>query len=875
MTHSVISNRLMSRLVLKLLTIAAAFALVTNIARAESDVALLMQSDEPPCSGPDCPGPTTEASAATDKPPPKPKTIEAFVKDKVKIDGLFPIYRDAVSGAVFVEIGAEQLGREFIYYTFVRNGVSGPLAPLGDLRFAGQIGDNFVIRLRHRFNKIDVIRRNLAYTINPQSPLNRASGANAGDSLMASLTIVARDADDKRLIVAANPLLVGTDLLRIGNASPLLAVLGLNPTLSKAKTAILDIRNYPANTSIVTEYVFDFKSGPQPVSVELQHNFVETPAAGFETRGYDPRVGLISVRKTNLDRIEGSPIDDVIQRWRLQKLDPSAPLSPPLKPIIFWIQNSTPLEYRETVKQAVLTWNHAFEAAGFKNAVEVREQPDEPNWDAGDIRYNLIQWIASPSPLFNGYGPSVIDPRTGEIIAANIILEHGSLRSQQLLQQILPGDPASPMSNRVTTNVASPSRVKAEFAVIDAAAEATQEEASTVVADRLLRQRLTYLVMHEVGHTLGLTHNMKGSVYRSVDDLRGKLSPEEPITGSVMDYPAANLLGLDTPNGQVFPTILGPYDYWAIQFAYDPSMASKAQREALLSRAGQPGYRFGIDSEDARTTGRGIDPRVIPFDMSNEPLTFAELQMRLIRDVQRKLPHTLGRTAGGLDRFVETDALLMSLYSQQIETVSRYVGGVYDERDRFASGTTNGPALEPIPAATQTRAIAILNEMLFAPGTLAFSPDYLKNLVQARRGQSSVDLANHLDDVLRLQLRVFDHVLHPDTLERVANLAAVDAGWTVDSMLDRITAAVFDADLKGSVSSQRRLLQESYTGLLLRIFTANAADMSAFRAPILRQIDAVERRMRGHLTIGDVSTLGSRALIRQDIRHALEFTRSR
>ncbi|NJS13646.1 MAG: DUF5117 domain-containing protein [Sphingopyxis sp.] len=370
-------------------------------------------TEDSACVGPDCPTVAVDATASADKPAPKPKTIAEFVKDKQRLDGLFPIYRDAVSGTVFLEISESQLSEQFIYYTFVRNGVSGLLAQLGDLRFAGQVGDNFTIRFRKRFNRIDVMRENLAYTIEPDSPLKRAFGTNAGDSVMARLTIVARDADDKTLIVAANPLFIGTDLFRIGNASPLLTAAGLNPSLSKAKTALQDVRNYPANTAIITEYVFDFKTGPQPVSIELQHNLVRVPAPGFAPRSYDPRVGLISVRKTNLERIEGSQIDDVIQRWRLEKQDPSKPLSPPVKPIVFWIQNSTPHAYRELVKQAALLWNPAFAAAGFENAIEVRQQPDDADWDAGDIRYNLIQWIASPTPLFNGYGPSVIDPRIG------------------------------------------------------------------------------------------------------------------------------------------------------------------------------------------------------------------------------------------------------------------------------------------------------------------------------------------------------------------------------------------------------------------------------------------------------------------------------
>lgn len=829
------------------------------------------------CTGADCPATSdTNTSATGDKPPPKPKTIADFTKGKVKIDGLFPIWRDPVSGAVHLELTAEQLKQQYIYYNFVRNGVSGLLAQLGDLRFAGQIGDNFAVRFRHRFNRVDIIRQNLAYVIDADSPLRRAQGINAGDSLMASMAVVARDEDGGRLIVAANPLFSGTDLFRIGNASPLLGILGATPTLSKTKSSILDVRNYPANSAVISEYVFDFKSGPAPITVELQHNLVAMPPEGFTPRRADPRVGLFTLQRTNLSALDRSPVDDVIRRWRLVKSDPAAGLSPPVKPIVFWIQNSTPIEYRDTIKTAAELWNAVFERAGFKNVVQVRVQPDDADWDAGDVRYNVIQWIASPVPLFNGYGPTVVDPRTGEIIGADIVLEHMGLQTQHRLQRALapvqPTTAAMLMDDGAHHDCALSSALQGALALALAQVAAADGPGASDprTIDQLVRQRLIYLVMHEVGHALGLTHNMKGSTYRSLAELKAGLPADQPITGSVMDYPATLLWPGMTMTGAIFPQLPGPYDEWAIRFAYDPVMDDPAARLQLLARAGQPGYAYGVDAEDMRSTGRGIDPTNIPYDMSSDPVGFAAEHMTLIRSLQAGLPRGIGNAPHDLDAFVETHEMLMLLYRQQIIAVSRQIGGVFDRRDLVTSGGAVGPLLQPVPAVDQKRAIATINAALLAPGAMPFASDYVSSLVRTRRGQSPVRVTSIDEDVNQIQQLVLDHVFHVETLGRLATLPPEDGNWSVDTMFDSMTTAIFDADLQGSASGRRLALQQRYVAMLIGAMDIKAARMKPFRGTMMRQVKAIDRRLAGAAQRGDVASKAARAALRHDIARALD-----
>ena len=147
------------------------------------------------------------------------------------------------------------------------------------------------------------------------------------------------------------------------------------------------------------------------------------PDNDFSPRFDDPRVGYFTEQVTDLTSISVTPYRDLINRWYLVKQNPDAAMSDPVEPITFWIENTTPMELRETIRDAALAWNHAFEAAGFSNAIRVEVQPDDAEWDAGDIRYNVLRWTSSPNPPFGGYGPSFVNPRTGQIIGADIMLE--------------------------------------------------------------------------------------------------------------------------------------------------------------------------------------------------------------------------------------------------------------------------------------------------------------------------------------------------------------------------------------------------------------------------------------------------------------------
>jgi hypothetical protein len=854
---------------------ALAYGAPAKAAFEESFDGVFAQETPSDCTGDNCEKTGgDEAKTDAEKPKPKIKALSEFVKEKSRIDGLFPFYRDSESGVIYMEIDPKQLGPEYIYHNFVQSGVSGLLGQLADLRTAGQIQENYVIRLRRNFNQVEILRRSTAYVVDKGSPLERAAAINNGDSLMATLNIVAQDEKSGRIVVAATPLFKGTDLLRLGsNASPLLTLLGAPPTLNKAKTAIRDVANFPNNSSVLVEYVFDFKKGPQPVGILLQHNITPLPADGFTPRADDPRVGFFTVQQTHLGKMEGLPYEDKIRRWRLEKTDVTAASSPVKKPITFWIQNSTPLEYRDTIRAAALKWNEAFAQAGFENAIDVKIQPDDAKWSAGDVRYNVIQWIASPSPSFNGYGPSVVNPLTGEILAANIVLEQNSVSRQLLLDKLaMPSadaaDPAAIDSHESFEQQLHLSLNMAE-AMLSSGLVAKDGDRA-VELKKLVQDSLYYLVMHEVGHTLGLTHNMKGSYYRSVEQLVKGLPADETITGSVMDYPATNILPGRDPDLPYYPTRLGPYDVWAIGFGYDDRMGDAAFRARHLERAGSPGYLYGNDAEDMRATGRGMDPRVIPYDMSSDPIGFATAQMDLIRGILSDLPADFARQGLTNSDLLKAHVLLLSLYRQQALTVSRYVGGVYTDRDLAPLGADGAMPMKPVSRAEQERAMAVLQRYVLGPDALTFDPAYLANLVAQRRGMSGIDLPDVVNEIWRVQSPVIDHLLYPVTLARLSASVQLGGQFGVAAMLDRLDDMVFAADIGGSANAFRRNLQSKFVDKLIGAYGSSAAAADMARPDLYASLRQIERQMRRAAAKGDPETRAHRQYLVQKIEIALK-----
>ncbi|MDP1591462.1 MAG: DUF5117 domain-containing protein, partial [Prosthecobacter sp.] len=451
------------------------------------------------------PAPATTAKPAEDNKP-KKKSVADFTKGFNRIEGLFRMYLDLEKGTPWLYIAKNQVGPEFIYFT---HSVDGPVAA-GHNR--GRYGQETIFALRKVFDRVEFVEKNTSIYFDPQNPLAKARNANISQAILASESIVAEDADG--VLVAATNLFLRETLTMVKFGGGEKSVLG---RLSEPKTKIMRINGYPKNTAVIAEYVFD---NPTPsgkhdeditdaryITVQVQHTLIAMPESDFKPRGDDPRIGYFTHKITDMTSTDVAPYRDVIHRWNLVKQKPGTALSEPVEPIVFWIENTTPVEFRDTIRAAVLKWNEAFETAGFKDAVVVKQQPDDAKWDAGDIEHNVLRWTSSVNPPFGGYGPSFANPRTGQILGADIMLEYSYITKRLLTKKLFDdlgaaNEPAD-QPDRFDPHTCAACNC-ARHGIQFGQTMLRLQKSDRIEMDRLVIESLYYLAPLEVGHTRGL-----------------------------------------------------------------------------------------------------------------------------------------------------------------------------------------------------------------------------------------------------------------------------------------------------------------------------------------------------------------------------------
>ena len=520
-----------------------------------------------------------EAGEAGDEDGEDRQTIADLTENSDHHDGLFTLYRDRDTGETHMVVMPEHLNREYIYVSVIADGVVEGGA------FRGNYRENRVLSVGRHFDSIEIRSENTAFHFDPDSPLSRAADANISSGLLASLPILAEDEDTGAMLVAADDLFASETLSQV-KPSP-------NPdrddrdrfelgSLSDDKSKITAIRNYPLNTDVHVEYVYE-DSAPavagdeevtdsRYVSIHLQHSLIAMPENGYRPRLTDHRMGYFAEQVTDLTDDSVTPYRDLVQRWDLVKRDPSAALSEPVEPIVWWIENTTPMEFRESIRQGVLAWNQSFEKIGFRNALQVRVQPDDADWDAGDIRYNVLRWTSSPNPPFSGYGPSFTNPRTGQIIGADIMLEFAGVTRRVHYQRILDNLDFSQVPERFEPGYCSfghelhLSQVFGRLAV-----DALQM--GSAAEERLIHEFLVDLTLHEVGHTLGFAHNFAASNMLTLDEIYDPdVVAERGLQASVMDYADIHIATGGREQTAYFGTQPGAYDDWIVEYSYSPAL---------------------------------------------------------------------------------------------------------------------------------------------------------------------------------------------------------------------------------------------------------------------------------------------------------------
>lgn len=771
----------------------------------------------------------------TDKKEKKEKTFADVVKDLTHIPGYVDFYQDAKTGKTKMVINESLLNQPFLYFATTVNGVT----EAG--HFEGAYRDEKLLEFRRHYKSLDVYALNNNFTFDENNPLSKAAKANTSEALLVSLPI--EFDQEGKLVVPAEGLFLNENIHPVSpmpSRDPKREKDRFQPgKLNPKKTRIAQINNFPANTHVQVSYVFE---NPRPrnwgtaaladgrfTNITLQHAFIELPDNDFQPRKDDSRIGYFGTYKNDQTDPGTTPYVDYINRWHLVKKDPSAAVSDPVQPIVWWIENTTPEKWRAAIKEGVLAWNAAFEKAGISNALEVRIQPDDADWSADDVRYNVLRWTSSPNPRFGGYGPSLANPLTGEIIAADIMLEFVFMSNRWRYERMFTQGMAhfdqqeSPLS-QATLSCSKGHSVQQGLMLgqMLQMVEADKDIFDTNESD-IFHQAMVHLIMHEVGHTLGLNHNMKASSIRSIDDVHNPDVTQGAISGSVMDYAPINLAPLGKQQGDYYDYRPGPYDYWAIEYGYSQALADpqaeEARLAAILARSTANDLAFGNDADDMRAPGRHIDPHVMTGDMSNDAVTYAEQYIERLHHTASKLPEKLLKAGKSHQDLVVAANIIASSMAKQTEVMSRFIGGVHVNRAVVGQAGYTQP-YTPVTAAQQAQAMQALSKYLFAPDAIADLQPLFAYLQPQRRGFAAYgkneDPKPH-GMLLSMQKQVLNHLMHPRVLMRLTDATTYGNEYDVTRMLAELTDAIFAEDISGDVNTYRRNLQIEYLERLIVI----------------------------------------------------------
>ena len=792
------------------------------------------------------------AAATAEKPRPKYPPYAEVLKDAQKIEGLITLYRK--DDRLLAELEARNLNRDLIVLITIARGI-GQTPIVGG--FSWQFGDDAVWQFRRAGERIHLVRRNVRFTADKGSPDDKAVEVAYTDSVLFSLPIATRSPSGS-YVVDLTPVFM-SDLPQISNVLP-------GFMFSEMKSTWEEIEGFPKNIELAVAATYassglaNIESVPDArgVTVNVHYSISELPVTSYRPRLADDRVGYFVVAQKNFSKKD---LDDrfvrYITRWNLEKADPDAAISTPKQPIVFWLEKTIPFKYRKPIRDGILEWNKAFEKAGFYDAIEVRQQPDDATWDPGDVNYNTYQWITAG--VAYAMGPSRVNPTTGQILDADIIFDADFLQYWKQEHETFTPEAVALMTGgaidleqyraemkRRPAYMHDSSAARCECQLLGGMSHQLAVGASVMAArkrspaelEKLIMQGLKECSMHEVGHTLGLAHNFRASGYYSLEDLNDTSKTAGTGLGmSVMDYNPVNISPSDMKQGDYFSQTIGPYDIWAIEYGYKPLPGGSPEAELpalkkIASRSGDPRYAYASDGN-----ARGIDPDPLTarYDLSNDVVAYAKEEVKLVAESWPKIVEELTSDGEGYQKARRAFNTLLARHGEVMFAAARYVGGLNVSRSHKGDEKAGQPIVV-VPAAKQREALALVEEQVFSDKPFGFPPELYGYLAASQWDHWGTEPIERTDYpahevILMWQDRILSKLTSPLTLSRIHDselkVPADQDALTTAELLNSLTKTIFAetenfkageyTDRKPAISSVRRNLQRAYLERLSRL----------------------------------------------------------
>jgi hypothetical protein len=743
-------------------------------------------------------------------PEPEIRPYERVItKDAKSDDGVFTVHR--IKDRIYYEIPKDRLGREFLWVSQIAKTTLGA-------GYGGQAAGNRVVKWERRGDRI--LFRSVSYDVvaDPGAPISKAVDAANYNPILAAFNIEALGKDDAAVIEVTR--LFTSDVPEFSGRTRV-GARAFDATRSFVERTV----SFPENIEVEATHTYNNppqegaaggRGGPAPAppapggrgaaplrvgthSVLMHFSMVLLPEKPMQARLFDERVGYFSTSVMDYGKDEHrAPQRRYITRWRLEKKDPRAEISEPVKPIVYWIDPATPSKWVPYLKKGVESWQPAFEAAGFRNAIVARDAPkpeEDPDWSPEDARYSVIRWL--PSTIENASGPHIHDPRSGEILETDIQFYHNVMNLARNWYFVQAG--------------------------------ALDPRARTLpLPDDLMGRLVEYVAAHEVGHTLGFQHNMKASsMYPAARVRDAKWVKENGHTPTLMDYSRFNYVAQPEDKIAVEDLVpkIGPYDKWATVWGYKPipgATSPEAEKKTLDEWARQqdatPWLRFSTEGS------AGTDPGELTEAVGDQDaVASTTLGMKNLERVAAMLvPATTTHPGEPFSDLEEVYGRLLGQWALEMNHVAAIVGG-YNSQQKHVGQT--GVRFQLIPRARQEGAVKFLAENAFKAPAWALNPEVLRR----------IEPVGVLDRIEASQTRVLNSLLSSARVQRLVEQDALDgtAAYAPLDFLGDVRRGVW-SEIYGSaapkIDAYRRNLQRAYVETLSNRVNGSQAQSDDTRA---------------------------------------------
>lgn len=744
----------------------------------------MTMAQDPPAGAPSAAAQERPATPFGSREPEIKPYDRVITKDAKSDQGIFTVHR--IKEKIFYEIPKSELDKEFLWVSQIAKTTLG-------VGYGGQALGNRVVKWERLNNR--VLLRSVSYQVvaDPKQPIARAVRAANNDAIIKSFYIEALGKEDSVVIDVTS--LFTTEVTEFSAKSRLRARI-----FDASRSFVERVVSFPTNIEVEATHTFSNPADASPAtpagptnpflgagmgtgsaSVVMHYSMVKLPENPMMPRLFDERVGYFTVRQMDYGKDEHrAPQRTYITRWRLEKKDPNAAVSEPIKPIVYYVDPATPSKWVKYIKQGIEDWQPAFEAAGFKNAIIAKDAPaNDPDWSPEDARYSVVRWL--PSTIENASGPHISDPRTGEILESDIQMYHNILNLQRswYFTQVGPLDPRTH---------------KFPF------------------PDDLMGELLRYVVAHEVGHTLGFQHNMKASSMYPFEKVRDReWLKTMGHTPTLMDYSRFNYVVQPEdkiPVEDLIPKI-GPYDKWATMWGYKPIAGCASPEEELKTlnewareQDSKPYLRF------TTAKSRGADPGELTEAVGDadavKASTLGVKNLKRVADLL--LTATTTENGKAYTDLEEIYGAMIGQWRLEMGHVAAIVGGFQSQQKHIGQ---DGVLFTPIPRERQAEAVKFLNENVFATPSWMLRPEILRR----------IESNGALDRVKQAQQFILSQLMNPARFSRLVEQEAIDGekSYRPVELMSDVRKGIW-SELNGTgavkIDAYRRNLHRTYLDLM-------------------------------------------------------------